>query len=280
MAARLRQKPLNTRREYTGASAPVSVSAPAIPDSLETSYEPFVIDTQGTWGVLTDCHFPYHSVHTLNRAIEEGKRRNVVGWILNGDQLDFYGLSDFYRDPNKARVKTEIEIAFEFLKYLRGQFPKARIIFKEGNHDERLKHFLARRAPEIFDLPCLQLDKLLEADKLGLEWVRDRRVIMLGELPLLHGHEYRGSGGVMPARWLYLRTRASAACGHFHQPSEYTCATVTGRAIGTWSIGCACALHPYWLPLNDWRNGYAMVEVNGRHFAFDNRKLLPDGSVV
>jgi predicted phosphodiesterase len=185
---------------------------PSLPDPDSEVYEDYRVDSPGTWLVLSDTHIPYHDKRAIELAVAEGRRRSVVGVLLNGDILDFYQISRFSRDPSRPRVKSEIEKGRQFIAWLRSQFPRAMIVFKEGNHDERLRTYLADRAPELFDLDDLELSRLLRASDAGVEWVGDRRVVMLGKLPVIHGHEYQGSGGVMPSRWLFIRSWSSALC--------------------------------------------------------------------
>ncbi len=261
------------------APAP-EAGGPSLPEPADCSYEFFNID-HGTWGILSDVHIPYHSLPTIKGWIDDCKRMNVTGLFLNGDVMDFYQVSDHRRDPSKPRMKEEIEKGRQFFEYLRATFPRARIVFKRGNHDERLAWYLATRAPEVFDLDDIQLPALLRLDKLGIEHFGDKRVAMLGKLALIHGHEYRGGGGVMPARWLFLRTGESAMMGHLHHPTNYTFRTISGKEVGMWSTGCACFLSPEFCPLNQWGLGWAIQEIfqNG-HFHVHNKRLLASGMVV
>lgn len=252
----------------------------ALPDSLAVETGPFVADGASRWLVMGDVHLPYHAPDAVRAAVADGKRFGADGVLLNGDVLDFYQLSRFSRDPSKARVKVELEQGREFLRWVRAQFPKARIVFKEGNHDERLRTFLADRAPEVFDLEDLDLRKLLRAGDVGCEWVADKRVVMVGKLPVIHGHEYRGGGGVQPSRWLYLRTGDTALTNHFHRTDHYTFRTITDREVGMWSVGCLCYLKPSYASLNQWTHGWATVEVSGGGFTVANRQRLRDGRVV
>lgn len=59
-----------------------------IPDPHEETYAPFVIDTPGAWGQISDIHCPYHDRETLKLFVREARRRRAVGVLLNGDTLD------------------------------------------------------------------------------------------------------------------------------------------------------------------------------------------------
>lgn len=253
---------------------------PRLPEPVVQTYEPYRVDGAGTWGVLCDPHLPYHDKQTIEAWADECRSRGVAGLLLNGDVLDCYQLSHHYREPDKGRFRDELEAGQQFFAWLRSRFPKARICYKLGNHDERLRRYLADRAPALFDIPECDLPALLHTDKYGIEVVANKRVVRLGKLSVVHGHEFARGGGVMPARWLYLKAGATALCGHFHQPSHYTFRTLDDREQSVWSVGCACYLKPEWLPNNQWSHGYAVVRVDADgSFQVDNRRVM-HGRVV
>lgn len=254
---------------------------PPMPDPTPQGYEPVKVDTPGWYLVMSDVHIPFHSPDAIKKAVAEAESKGAVGVILNGDILDCHSVSTHYREPDGPRMKEEIEKGRQFLAWLRSRFPMARIVYKAGNHDERLRRYIAGKAPDLFDIEDIRLENLLQCRQHGIDWVEDKRVIELGKLPVIHGHEYRGSGGVMPARWLFIRAWSSALCGHFHQPSHFTALTLDRREMGVWSTGCLCYLHPQYQPNNSWAHGYAMVEVlNGGGFHVENRRILQSGQIV
>ncbi len=250
---------------------------PQLPVPICREHSPYVLDGPGRWLVLSDCHIPYHHVGAIEAAIAAGVAAKVKGVLLNGDIFDFHQLSRYDIEPTAARYTEERAAGMGFLAYLGRRLPRARIIFKEGNHEERLKVYLIRKAPELFGLEALSIPSLFEFDRYGVEFVGDRRLIRLGRLNILHGHEYRPAmlSPVNPARGLFLRAKSVALCGHFHQTSEHHEPDITGKSLGTWSVGCSCSLYPEYMPLNRWNHGYALVEVAADGtFAVDNRRLV------
>lgn len=251
-----------------------------LPPGISKNYTPFVIDTPGMWGVISDIHIPCHDDETLRLFVAECKRRAVRGVILNGDILDSHEVSDHDKDPSMPRYQHELELGRQFLAWMRQELPNARIIYKHGNHEERVNRYIFRRAPALEGLPGLNVRSWLEMDKHGIEDLPGKRVIELGKLHVVHGHEYRGGGGVNPARWLFLRARSVAVCGHFHRTSEHHERNIALKYEAAWSIGCACDLHPEYAPLNNWNHGFAFCEVaNDGNFAFENRRVF-GGKVV
>lgn len=231
--------------------------------------------------VLSDLHIPYHQKGPILLALEYGRQQKADTIILNGDIADFYSCSFWENDPRKRNLAEELRVVREFLASLRKSFPKARIIYKAGNHEERWKRFIIHKAPEVYGIEEFSLPSLLQLEDVGMEFVDGNRPIRLGMLNVLHGHEYNFaiSNPVNPARGLFLRTKASAMCGHFHQSSYHTEKNVNQESVATWSTGCLCSLHPDYRPLNNWGYGFAFVETD-KQGKFDvGNKVIRGGKV-
>jgi|AGTN01.3.fsa_nt_gi hypothetical protein len=255
--------------------------APELPEPFPQSYEPFVIDTPGVWLLLMDCHIPYFDRGTIELAVEAARKRGAVGVLLNGDILDAHEVSDFDKDPTAPRYVEEIGMGKQFIAWLKSKLPRARVVYKEGNHEVRATRYIIRRAPALFGLSAVTLPSLLELDKHGVEWVGDSRVVQLGKLNVIHGHEYPGgaSSPVNPARGLYLKARSVALCGHHHRTSEHHAKDIRGHPEAAWSVGCSCFLRPRYAPLAEWNLGYALVELSANgDFVVENRRV--DGGRV
>lgn len=253
---------------------------PPLPVSDVAEIPPFEITKPGRYLILSDTHFPQHDVTTIRLAVAESIRRNVVGIVLNGDILDCHEISRHDKDPRARRYVDELKMGQEFLTYLRGRFHKADIFYKLGNHEARLEPYIMNRAPAFEGLDCLSLQSALEMARYGVTQIDDKRIIHLGKLHVIHGHEYKGGGGVNPARWMYLKARSVALCGHFHRTSEHHARNIADRHEASWSLGCACGLKPRYMPLNDWNHGFAFVEIDrDGGFVVENKRVL-SGKVV
>ncbi len=268
-------KPKRVKMPAAKHEAP-AVQAAALPDAHREDYTPHAIATAGTWLILSDIHCPYHDRTTIELAVTEAKRRGVVGVILNGDTLDSHEVSRHDKDPGAPRYVEEIEVTRKLLKYIRGQLPKAEMVLKEGNHEERLNAYIIQRAPALFGLEGIDIPSLLHLKDIGAEWITGKRVIGLGKLNVIHGHEFPGgcTSPVNPARGLYLKARSVAICGHHHQVSEHHARNIRGQAEAAWSLGCACFLYPRYMPLNNWGHGFAFVELSkDGSFSVDNKRV-------
>lgn len=243
---------------------------PAMPPSLAESWLPFEM-TGKRIAIFSDEHVPYHSELALNAAVKYAKKLNPDGILLNGDSADFYTISRWETNPKKRDLQAELKAQIAYTEWIASQFPKARKVRKKGNHCERWDHWLWNRAPEICDMERMRLENWLEYDKHGFEMVGDKRPVMVGKLPVFHGHELGRSGisnPVNPARGAFLRTHHSVLVGHSHQTSGHADTNLWHEETFVWSTGCLCDLTPEYARINRWNYGFAIVDV-GTDGAFD-----------
>lgn len=250
---------------YTGGTSTVRFTYRA-PRSLAEPLQTF--DIHGTQRILrlSDIHYPFHDERALEAAVEYGIKHDPTVLLLDGDIIDCHDLSAYERNPRDRYTEAELSMLAEQFDQFRQAFPKARIIWKEGNHEGRLQKYLMRKAPELWGLPMMDVPGLLTM--VGgpkamhrVEWVANKRVLKAGHLSLLHGHELGGGGGVNPARWLFLRAGENAICGHFHRTSEHSEPSLSRKQRGAWSTGCLCDMSPGYMPHNKWNHGFAWIEV-------------------
>ena len=244
-----------------------------LPESEEAKYEPYTINAKKL-AVLSDCHVPYHSIDAISASFDKIADEKPDAILLNGDTIDFYGLSRFQKDPRKRSVAHELQALNEFLDVLQ-QFG-AKIIYKLGNHCERYEHFLMHKAPELLGISEFKFENLLKAGERGMDVVGEKRVIKANKLNIIHGHEYPSVfSPVNIARGLYMKGKVSAMQGHNHQTSEHTETDMNGKSVTAWSLGCLCELNPAYMPLNKWNHGFAMVELsdNREDFHVNNYRI-------
>lgn len=243
-----------------------------LPSSDETIYEPYILEAKRLL-VLSDVHIPYHSVSAITSALDYAKKEKPDAILLNGDIMDFFGLSRFVKDPKKRSILHELLAFKEFIDVLKKTF-NAKLYYKLGNHEERYEHFLWMKAGELHDIDEFDLTNIIKARAEGIEIIRDKRVMKAGSLNIIHGHEYNGiTSPVNIARGLYLKAKVSAMQGHNHQSSEHSEADMDGHITTTWSVGCLSELHPMYMPLNKWNHGFALIDIDEEDFMVRNKRI-------
>lgn len=247
-----------------------------MPESWSEPIIPFVMPkAMRSVLVLSDIHVPFHEPSALAAAIEYGIKVRPDAVMLNGDTLDFYGVSDHEKDPRKVKWHEELEACREALKMIRSAFPNVPVYFKEGNHEYRMERYLMKHAQLLLGMAEFELPTLLRLGESGIEYIRNKRPVYAGSLTIGHGDEWRGAGGVNPARWLSLRAGESMVIGHFHRTSQHIERTVRQTVRGWWSTGCLCELQPHYMPFNNWNHGFAIVHLNeDGSFEVDNKTII------
>lgn len=266
-------------KDYRKHHPHVVTAPPALPESFAEPWEPIQLCDRGQRErvfVLSDVHVPYHDKEALETALEEGDKFGPTIVFLNGDICDFYQISRWERDPAKRAFKAEIDGIKAFLAHTRARYRKARIVLKLGNHEERWWPYIWRRCPELLGIDALDFPALIGAKKNRVEVIGQQRIVMLGKLPTLHGHELpKGlATPVNPARGAFLRSMDCVLMGHQHRTSEHTEVTLMGKMITCWSTGCLSSLHPEYARVNRWNHGAAevIVEKDG-NFNVNNYRI-------
>ena len=254
--------------------APIAKVPPPLPESFSKPWLPYNLKGKKIL-VLSDVHVPYHDKPALEAALEHGDKFQPDVVLLNGDISDFYTISRYERNPESRPLRDEILAVRRFLEHMRVRYPDARIVYKMGNHEERWWSYIWRRAPELLGIDLADFDSLVQAKQNGVEIIGEQRIIQVGLLSILHGHELpKGlTNPVNPARGAFLRAIDILMIGHHHRTSENTETSMLGRTITTWSTGCLCTLHPEYMRINKHNHGFATVESDGRDFTVRNLRI-------
>lgn len=246
-----------------------------LPVSDETEFKPFVIKASKVL-VLSDIHIPYHSISALTAVFDYTKKMKIDAILLNGDVLDFFGLSRYCKDPKKRSFADELKAFEDFMNILNDIY-KCKVYLKIGNHEERYNHFLWQKAGEIANVEEFQLEEIIKKRAKNVTIIGEKRIIKLGHLNVLHGHEFAGGvfSPVNIARGLFLRAKVSAMQGHNHQTSEHSESNLEGKLTTTFSLGCLCELNPEYMPINKWNHGFAIVDIDAKgNFEVQNKRIL------
>jgi predicted phosphodiesterase len=254
----------------------------APPPSIARPWGPFSFDITGRIGILSDVHVPYHSDVAVRAAVDYLLEVGVDAVLLNGDVCDFYAISRYTKDPRQRDFSGELEACRDFLAWIRNTFAGKRIVMKAGNHEERWQHYIWQHAPELSKEKRMSLQAWLDLDRHDIDLIEDQRPVMLGKLPVIHGHE-EGKGvaaPVNPARGSFMRLNHSVLKGHCHRTSGHCEPDMFGREIFCWSTGCLCDMRPDYARFNKWNAGFAVVTVHdGGEFDVENLRITESGKV-
>jgi predicted phosphodiesterase len=216
-----------------------------------------------TYAVINDLQIRFHDVPVLNLVVDFLGDLKPDGIIMNGDIVDHYALSDFDKNPlNKSTLNGEIADAGKLMHRL-SKIAKE-CLWIGGNHEDRLRRFLWRKAPEFGLLPQFTFPALFNLQHYGFQWKEYGDSHMLGKLKLTHGNSVSKHSG-QTARNHFDKYGMSTMIGHTHRLGIYYRRNSHG-VHGAYENGCLCRLDPEYAQEPDWQQGFSIVHVDGNHY--------------
>lgn len=252
-----------------------------IPEETQQELVPYAIETGRRYLLMGDEHLPEHDRRAIELAVDFAKKQGCDALLHGGDTSEHASTSQWEKDPSLPRFREELYLRTAYTKFLRPQFKV--IVEKMGNHEDNLRRFVQRRAPEIADLTSLNLEELLQFDNMGIEWVASDRSIKAGKMTVVHGHEFRSqmNDPANPARWLFTKAHSCAACFHYHRSSAHRERGLNGFENVTWTVGCLRKRTPSFRPINNWNWGFAILDLeDSGDFEFRNFCILGGYKIV
>ncbi len=215
--------------------------------------------------VLSDQHIPFQDPVLEQLSIDFLKEHKPKVIHLLGDILDFYSLSRFDKDPARlVTLQEELDGATQYFEKLRAACPKARIIYSEGNHENRLRRYLWSQARALSNLRTLSFEELLGLNKYKIEWVDSHSPYRIGNLLFIHGELVRRASGAS-AKGHMDKFGCNVIHGHTHRLGAHYHRTFD-TMMGAWENGCLCTLDPEYAVKPDWQNGWSIVWFHGDNF--------------
>lgn len=257
-----------------------------IPNSWAEHKDVFIIPSgYKRVGIISDIQCPFHDEKAVAITLNYLRDIKIDCLLINGDFVDFYGLSNFIRDPRKRNFAEERDTCIQMLRYIRQELKCPIYYSLDANHEQRYERYMMIKAPEFFSTNLFHIEDLLMIHDIGIIPLRGYDHIKIGKLAVLHGHTiFRGAvSPVSPARTIQMKLNQSAICSHVHKKSQYTWTNLDGETHSTWTTGCLMKIGSavdYAPHGSNYVHGFAYVEVfNDGMFAVEN-KMIINGKVV
>ena len=270
------------KQSRTGKKVASSIDG-FIPPPMHSKREPYVLTQTGSILHIGDIHVPFHEPAAIKLMMKHvTDHYDIKAVVINGDFWDCLSVSKFGKENRPPTMQEEKEYGEDVLETLEDAFPKAKMVWKLGNHEARLARYLYTNAPDMHELIVESVADIFGVKARGWDVVGDKQLIKAGKLWVVHGGEVGiNSVGVSPARTLYLKTLSTALCFHLHNTSQYVGKTLDGKTPTCWSAGCLCDLQPEYCPhVNKHNHGWSVqhLEADGQ-FELENFRIL-NGKVV
>src|SRR5665213_3553343 len=216
--------------------------------------------------IISDIHVPWYDKNILDSAINliEAVDPHRIG--INGDINDFFSISSFNKGLSRLdSLQEEIDLGNRVRERVRQAVPNALIDETEGNHESRIKDYVAKNARALTSLRNLDPASLFawaenQITPHGTNGYRVRPHFLIK-----HGSMIRaGSGNTAKAE--QLASGVSGVSGHTHRLGKYR---RDGYMPRQWNeIGCLCRLDPDYVDSPDWEHGMAVVYLSTKSDAF------------
>ena len=217
---------------------------------------------------MYDIHIPHQDIVAVDSAIKYAKAHyEIREVILGGDTMDCESLSKYDKISETASFSDEVYATNRFLRMLRENFPDAKITYIMGNHEERLEKYVRKNVPELADFKELTLPSFLDFDEVGVEFIDNRKRLTQGVGPyrvqgwnIFHGHEFGICPLTNPAKRYVDRAKVNMIVGHIHKTDSSVMTTFNRDLIRCYSVGTLAKLSPDYMPINQWTQGFAIIE--------------------
>lgn len=226
--------------------------------------------------VFSDIHAPYHDRNAIALAAK------IAAWwkpdvaIYNGDDVDFYQLSRFDKNPNRtARTQDEIDTwHVECVAPLNAALGKARKIKVPGNHEDRLRRKLWAN-PDLFGIAALELPELMQLRRYGIEYA-ELRVRFGNVLEVTHGTRVSKWAGYTARLEQELRRYSiSTITGHVHRAGRFQTRIGASYVIGQ-EAACLCTTDPEYMVDPDWIQGVTLFVIRDGAVQIEPVPFTPD----
>jgi predicted phosphodiesterase len=236
---------------------PLKLPAPSVAKPRKSGKETTAL-------LFGDTHVPHHDQRALNVVFAIAKETQPDVIVCMGDLLDCYSLSRWDKNPErKESVQDEIDLARVILAHLRVIAPHSRIIYLEGNHEDRLRRTLwnlegaASVLAQLTNVKAaLTWPALLGLDQLGIEFVpynQQSKHRFLPKFLVTHGTVVRSKSS-QSAAGEHAKYGISGASGHTHRLGVYYERDQNGDHVWV-ECGCTCDTDPEYAVAPNWQQG-------------------------
>ena len=215
---------------------------------------------------LSDLHAPYHdkAAWSLARKVISEIKPEMI--FLGGDMIDCLSVSSYSKNPiHEGELQMELESTRKCLRQLRDLRPNAKMMFLEGNHEDRLRRYINQHAKAFASVSAISIDQLLTLEEFNIEYIPYKQPTQIGELWHIHGDEVAG-GSMNVARNIYLRLQASVIFGHYHCFGSYFGTPFGKPTQGAFANGFLGGMDPSFVMNPQWQQGVTLIDYSPSGF--------------
>jgi len=219
---------------------------------------------------ISDFHAPFQDDRCGKIAVEVARDLQPSHVILNGDLLDCTDLGKYLTTPEvQHRIQESLIIVAQFIGELREVCPDSKIIYLEGNHEDRLRKVIIenvagavglKRVNDLEGYDALSIPNLLCLNEIGVEWIpyKEKGYWVTDNLKFYHGEELNVSKQTKDRDYSFI-------IGHGHRVEIFSKSNENKEGQTehyTAMFGCTCKLDgsvPSVKTFMDWQQSIGVV---------------------
>lgn len=216
---------------------------------------------------LSDFHVPHHNIPVVESALRLIKKIRPHRVVLNGDMNDHFQLSRFNNTGERLEtLQDEIDGGNRIRGAVRKAVPDALIEETEGNHDSRLRGYVAQNAAALKSLRALLPEEQYHWKRYEITPHTGAGFRLRPNFLVKHGTHVRGEAGAT-AKAEMAAAGISGISGHTHRLATYR---KVGYQTMQWTEqGCLCRLDPEYITgMPNWTNGVVVGQFSTRSDCF------------
>lgn len=254
---------------------------PVLPPITAPTYVKNVRSTESVYSWY-DVHVPDHSVSAVSVALSCLKDRQPKHFIIGGDFLELESCSSHGGVASPAKFTSEIEAGRALLEVIRNTIPNARIMYLEGNHENRLHRSTISNMPSMTG--AVTVPGQLDLKSLDIGWLpyKDLHRVKLSsgnytEMAYTHGswHNRHHAAKAIDVYQMPIRY------GHTHRPQLVCTRRIDGHMMYGVGTGCMRTLHAaYMATPTGWCQGFGIDEYAPDGRVWPRNVLINQGTIV
>lgn len=232
---------------------------------------------------LFDLHSPYEDRQLLRLIFNFIHDYKPDVLHLGGDFQDCEKISKFIRDPfNRMTFADELEHSRLLLEDIVQKVRKANkdceVLFYCGNHEARLKKYIATHSEDLADLRVhdeniLTIQYLYQLKELGVRWIDEMDTYNIHGVCLVEHGDVVRKESAFSARAMEDKRRMSGISGHVHRIGMFTRTSPVGTNFWIES-GCLCDTNPKYVKEPNWQQGFVVGEYKKSNDVFYPTPIL------
>lgn len=226
--------------------------------------------------IIPDTHVPYHDIKAYKLMLEVAKFCKVQHIYILGDYADFYAVSSHGKDPSVQNILiNEISLVIQNLEEIDKNFPDAKKVFIEGNHEYRLERYINEKAPSLFGITStMDLLELRDRPNWSFASYGPRQSVDIAGSYLKARHEPLASSAKATAS----KALCSLVYGHIHRIEESHLVGLDGTNHVCFSVGWLGdkrmdKIYGYVKTHHQWQLGFGLVYVDEKTRYFYHQKI-------